>query len=300
MVTINLKSLRHGVSTMAASEEFRAGLEQVDFTPYLSVFPEHEDIDMSNVDLVLEYAMRKFDADPKMSDAWVAPRLHAALRISRRTASDRGIWRWLAMVHAPGYVRWRWGKNGKTPVLNRFDGEDKKQTFARLWWTAELCRNGPDYSPVVDAFKFQDFVNSCVCATDLGHHRPSVHAILRAVLTASESYPPGDAARAIPKAVNLAASTRLLDAIGPDEERPDIKARQIWRADADQYDARDYLEVLPPGPKDEPVEESSIAAVRELVNAILADPTFDVLINDVGARRNRVALQIEAGEDGSE
>jgi hypothetical protein len=282
-----LQSLRHGASALAASEGFRAGLEMADFSPYETLVVAPDNVDMSAVDSVLTYAMKNFDSNREMSDAWVAPRLHAALRISRRTAADGGIWRWMAMVHAPEFVRWRWGRNDKVPGLNRFDGDDKKQTFARLWWTAELCRDGSDYSPAERAFKYQDFVNSCVCATEFAHHRPAVQATLQAVLADDGRYPPGELARALPKALNIAAGTRLLDALGPELEERDVSARHTWRGELHLYDPRAYLDELPLGPDEEPVPPQSVASIRSLIDGILADPSFATLINQIKGRRSR-------------
>lgn len=286
-----LRSLRHGASALAASEGFRSGVEPADFAPYEAAVARPDDIDITEVRIVLDHARKKFADNPKESDAWVAPRLHAALRISRRTAADRGVWRWLAMVCAPDFVRWRWGDpdKGVIPGLERFDGDDKKQTFARLWWTAELCRNGRDYEPAVNAFKYQEFVNSCVGATVLSHHRPAVQALLQAVLAAPKGFPAGgDAVRALTPALNSAATTRLLDAIGPDVEWLDTTARERWRGAAADYDATAYFEQLPDGPDDQPVPEESVAAIRTLIEDLRQDSASRVI-----GRRTRRRVQAE-------
>lgn len=57
---------------------------------------------------LIDDAMYKFREDrPTGADAWLAPRLHAALRLSRREAADRRIWNYLALGVAPDYVVWR-------------------------------------------------------------------------------------------------------------------------------------------------------------------------------------------------
>jgi len=103
--------------------------------------------------------------DPSTSDGWLAPRLHYALRLTRAEASDPDVWAWLA-VRFHWYVEWRW-EGRKGIVENRWRGEIHKQAFARLWWGAELFRNGADYGPVVRAFIRQDLPNSYL-------HRPLV------------------------------------------------------------------------------------------------------------------------------
>lgn len=103
--------------------------------------------------------------DRSASDRWLAPRLHYALRLGRTEAADPDLWAWLG-VRFLEYVEWRW--SGRTDIPeNRFRGPIHKQAFARLWWGAELFRNGADYSPVEMAFVFQDLPNSYL-------HRPIV------------------------------------------------------------------------------------------------------------------------------
>ena len=64
------------------------------------------------------------------------------------------------------YVAWRCaGADGVAG--DRWWGPIHKQPFARLWWGAELFRDGADYSPVERAFRRQDLINSYL-------HRPLV------------------------------------------------------------------------------------------------------------------------------
>ena len=73
-----------------------------------------------------------------------------------------GIWRFLAggplQNTLPGVEAVPAGK-GCHPD-ERWNGGINKQTFARLWWGAELFRNGDDYGPVKHFFERQDFPNS--------------------------------------------------------------------------------------------------------------------------------------------
>jgi hypothetical protein len=124
---------------------------------------------------VLDDLMNTFDAlrrkeewaaDPTLSDRWLACRVHWALRLSRAEAADRGLWQWLALRYDE-YVTWRWGSDGRAVQPDRRWGPVHKQAVARLWWGAELFRNGPDYGPVERAFLKQDFINSYL-------HRPIV------------------------------------------------------------------------------------------------------------------------------
>ncbi|MGY1669424.1 DUF6339 family protein [Geodermatophilus sp. SYSU D00710] len=122
---------------------------------------------------VLDGLMRRFHelvdqrrwASAEESDRWLAPRLHAALRLTRSEAGDRGLWHWLALRYR-GYVTYRWtGAEGV--ARERWFGAINKQALARLWWGAELFRDGEDYSPVEFLFIRQDMPNSYL-------HRPLV------------------------------------------------------------------------------------------------------------------------------
>ncbi|MGW6278751.1 DUF6339 family protein [Kribbella sp. NPDC055071] len=109
---------------------------------------------------------RDWNRDRAVSDRWVAPRLHHALRLTRTQASDRGLWHWLALAICPAYAEWRWTGHGGV-AADRWYGPIHKQSLARLWWGAEIFRDGADYSPVERAFIRQDLPNSYL-------HRPMV------------------------------------------------------------------------------------------------------------------------------
>lgn len=104
--------------------------------------------------------------DRSKSDRWLAPRVHYSLRLLRSEASDRGVWQWVALRY-PWYVEWRWADQNNQVVDDRWWGPIHKQAFARLWWGAEIFRDGRDYRPVEQAFVFQDLPNSYL-------HRPLV------------------------------------------------------------------------------------------------------------------------------
>jgi len=104
--------------------------------------------------------------DRAASDRWLAPRTHYALRMFRGEAAERGVWQWVAMRY-PWYVEWRWSDRENAVANDRWWGPIHKQAFARLWWGAEIFRDGADYRPVERAFVFQDLPNSYL-------HRPVV------------------------------------------------------------------------------------------------------------------------------
>ena len=114
------------------------------------------------LDDLIATAMRLFFSDddddapaPTAVDQWLAPRLHWAMRITRRQASDRNLWFWLATEY-PEFVQARWGSEAEP---GRWHGPVNKQTFARLWWTAELYRAPGNYEPVGRALDRQRLVD---------------------------------------------------------------------------------------------------------------------------------------------
>ncbi|MBB6345245.1 hypothetical protein FHU36_001754 [Nonomuraea muscovyensis] len=212
---------------------------------------------------LIEEALKRFELNPPtQADAWLAPRLHAALRLTRAEAADPGLWAYLAMRVASDYVVWRHPgrnpKHGQVRSINkaRFVGPFDTQAFARLWWAAELFRDGPDYRPVVVACGNQDVLNT-VLGLRVILHRPVAQALLRLVSDGRAAT--GREVNALAQAVNAAGSTLVYEALAPDVGQ-DPDAYRDWIDEGHNgfvpYDA------LPDGPDDGQV---SHAAIHELV-----------------------------------
>lgn len=141
-------------------------------------------------------------ADRSASDRWLAPRVHYALRLHRIEAAERGLWQWVAMRYAD-YVDWRWADAKDSVAEDRWWGPVHKQAFARLWWGAEVFRDGSNYRPVQRAFVFQDLPNSYL-------HRPLIRCrslALAIVDRISESgVPSSDQVNALARVLNLATA----------------------------------------------------------------------------------------------
>jgi hypothetical protein len=105
------------------------------------------DVDLEPVRRLVRGVMQSFEQGSRDIDGYAASRLHQALRIPRRVARDRGVWHYLSVVVFPEFVRHRWprGSHGRW-FRDRFLGIHQQNTFARLWWAAELSRDGEDYS----------------------------------------------------------------------------------------------------------------------------------------------------------
>jgi len=264
------KTLSHN-STRLVTPGFRLGVEAPDFQDYEEDLDLPHLVDLEAVRLVLDEVMDRFSSmQGTEADVWLAPRLHHCLRLTRREAANRSLWRWLGVVFAPDYVRWRWGPAGepsedpnKAARLERFDGADYKHALGRLWWMAELFRNGPDYGPVAVALRNQDIPNY-LFRLDLAHHRPTVQAAVQ-VLEGKT----GREANALARALNAAASTLVVDAIGRDVPL-DPETSLAW-VHADDIVPDGLLKELPMGPKDPSVDPDAVDAMAELLEELFAE-----------------------------
>ncbi|WP_329011457.1 DUF6339 family protein [Streptomyces sp. NBC_01601] len=208
---------------------------------------------------LVEDAMHAFRDKRTEADAWLAPRLHASLRITRREATDRRLWTHLALAVALDYVAWRHVSQSTRKIsAERFRGALDRQCFSRLWWAAEMFRNGADYSPVVAACANQDLIHSAL-RRDLIDHRPTAQALVgvlgRGVATT------GREIEGLMTAINAAGATLVYDVLAPDETR-DPEALRQWVAEAESAPPVPRHS-LPTGPDEEPVPEESVIALTD-------------------------------------
>lgn len=93
------------------------------------------------------------EAQKNKMDGWLAPRLHATIRIPRRLAAESTFWTWLAVHYLHGYMAKRWSDSHGTPSkVWRYTGGWLRNGVSRLWWGAELTRNGASYENVPIVF----------------------------------------------------------------------------------------------------------------------------------------------------
>jgi hypothetical protein len=89
-------------------------------------------------------------------DAALAPTVHSAIPIDRRTARDERIWYYLASAKFDDFIRYRWRfdfENARAAAFEKFLGETKgndlyTNAIGRLWWLAELTHVDPTTAPV--------------------------------------------------------------------------------------------------------------------------------------------------------
>lgn len=226
-----LKLLPDRSAGLFLTEGFLAGQENVKSIQLNQVaesLPEERRFTWARIRDLVEDAMYEFDENRTGADAWLAPRLHATLRLTRVEAADPGLWNYLSLGVAPDYTHWRHTRPDSrraepAPIpADRFKGPHYKQVFARLWWAAELFRDGPDYRPVVTACGNQDMLNTAL-RLEVMDHRPTAQAVVR--LLADGVIRTGRETNALLAAVNSAASTLFLDALAPDVERDPATVR---------------------------------------------------------------------------
>lgn len=269
----------------ALDEPFRTGeTDSVNVVDHAVNLQLGRDVDVEPLVAMINEAVRRFRTNPEESDAWLAPRVHATIRLSRREAADRRIWNYLNVFVKPDYVRWRWIKNGDTdatPVpVDRFLGDDRKSSVGRLWWAAELTRNGSDYSTTASILKSSRFIDRWQIL-DVMHHRPAAIAVCRF----NESFNDGKGltnaqSERLSQAFNLRVTTLALDALAHNPE-DDMIAIQDWCGES--VDETKYVDQLPQGPDEEAIPEASIQAVFAMLET-LAD---EINLSEVRGRSRK-------------
>ena len=159
--------------------------------------------------------------DVSAIDRWFAPRLHFALRLSRRRASDPGVWTWLATGPLKRYMERRWPKSTKDTKNPwwHYTGRDLlRNGISRLWWGAEMTRSGPDYSLVENAFSA---VRTFQFVSELRYswHREAARSFTRAVTDTPAS---DDDIKGLSKLLNVYLKTRALERWDASEEGDEV------------------------------------------------------------------------------
>lgn len=248
-----------GGSLPASCEGVRLSLADA----FSSVFVDGEMLAALQGHAVTLATDRVSDVGKAAMDQWLAPRLHAALRIPRRLAADRGFWAWLAIDHFAPYVHLRFRQPGADATATwRFTGDLLRNGVSRLWWGAEMVRNGSSYQYVPRVFRR---VRAAQFALELrySHYRPAAIAFTRLV----EPLPPSDQdafdddrMKATSKRINARLATRSLEAIagfhGADDDPP--ASWYLERPTIDDLTSQD----LPSGPEVEAVPEEVLRSLE--------------------------------------
>jgi uncharacterized protein DUF6339 len=198
--------------------------------------------------------------NPDLSDRWLAPRVHYALRLTRAQAADRWVWLWLAL-RFHGYIEWRWG--GTQPVNElRWSGGINKQAIARLWWGAEIFRNGSDYRPVERAFVRQDLTNSVLHRPVVGCRPLALAMVFSADNSDDSQLMSGDEINQLAGVLNLATAGSPPEAT-TGYPLDDAASYAEWIRQAPAIDGWD---LLPGGPPVRDVTAEQISAGQEITS----------------------------------
>lgn len=152
--------------------------------------------------------------DASAIDTRAALAIHRSLPITRRTASDVGLWRWLAVVHRPDFVRHRWELRVWTSMRDRFwkaGTRHDSNAIGRLWWIAELSRRGDDYGATLAILRNASLTTP-VFVRRLCEHAPFVHACARVLADQ-----PGFVIERVLARFNMLASTIPVEGRGEEQ-----------------------------------------------------------------------------------
>ncbi len=233
-------------------------------------------VDVEPLVRVVQTAMRIFPHGDEASDGWLAPRVHAALRLFRSEAADQGIWDYLSVLVLRDYIIWRMAdKDGLVNDIDRIIGPFRHQAVARLWWAAELSRNGADYGPTEAAFSSQDAVNY-LTNVNAFHNRPAALAYIRFISHTSATTPIKQMAIETGQTLNHVLTTLVLDSFAPDSGS-DMNAIERWIAAAP--DATLLDSALPQGPDEPPVPEEKIYAVEQLLGRLMEEHRWHAVVD---------------------
>lgn len=212
------------------------------------------------------------DAAKNALDAWIAPRLHYALRVPRRLASLTEFWSWIALEHARPVVVARFGDADRKVARWRFTGTALRNAISRLWWAAEMGRNGPDYSSVPHIF---GRTRTAQFALELAYSQYRPAAIAFATVAEGQDGKqrlPDAEVKRLSTVVNALLSLRVLEAC--DEGSDDAtELDEDWWTGTPDLD-RITASGLPPGPSDGYASPAATTALAKWFRALAS--TSDV------------------------
>lgn len=256
-----LKLLQPEGRRLLTSEAYREGLPPTaDLAGYIEDHSRQVDLWALQEVLTHVRSMAEFQNNPSSSDGWLAPRIHASLRLYRREAANLRVWLYLTatLPEVREYILWRWPKLPS----ERLTGTEDRHALARLWWVAELARNGRDYLPVTKAFTPQD-VALRINDTNAYHNRAATLAFIEYVSTFNGGQPAGsEITQKLARVFNHGLTTNALDSVAPDPG-PDHDQVATW---VDIVPDETLMwKALPEGPNDFEVTQQEIRAVQELI-----------------------------------
>jgi hypothetical protein len=156
---------------------------------------------------------------PTKTDGDVAVQVRKNLDLTKREASDMRIWYYLNCRFVK-YLCWRWNikKQKELPqsVRNRFFGNVRRNTFARLWWGAELTRLlGDEYTRLL--FSDQDVSVQLFERPGFSRADHVLKAYLDTIFRDGAKLVSEKENRELAKKIRIAGSTIVLDSLSYEE-----------------------------------------------------------------------------------
>lgn len=139
------------------------------------------DIPLDGFCAVVNTYTRRLDRRKADIDGELAVALHKALRLDRREASDAGVWRYLAIVVAPGLIRRRWSSEEQTfrQRFWRHGTRPDSNYYSRMWWIAELTSGADgDYGRTLKVLRAQALATA-IFVRSFCHYFPAVKACVK-------------------------------------------------------------------------------------------------------------------------
>lgn len=159
------------------SEEFLSGDAELtvdDLGPYLN--HTGVEVDLTPLDAKADQIREEFEQGDAKIDRELAPTVHRTMDLTRREAAIAGIWHYLTVLEYPGLVRHRWGHVSNVREKFLEGGEDiYSNAIHRLWWIAEITRDGDDYSRTRAIFEMQELAND-ISDRWFARHQPITYA----------------------------------------------------------------------------------------------------------------------------
>lgn len=159
--------------------EGETALDSDEVSEYVEPMPGQLTADLERIDSAIETVVTEYPEYDTSMDGALAEDIHCGLNVTRRTASDPGLWHWLAVVRYPDFVRHRWEYRSEEAMREKFLGAGSdlySNAIHRLWWIAELTSDQDDYTLTETVFANQTMVNK-VFDRWFARYQPAVVAV---------------------------------------------------------------------------------------------------------------------------
>jgi Family of unknown function (DUF6339) len=167
-------------------------------------------VELDELGAAIDWLLRNTERYDARIDQLAAPLVHGALPLSRREAGQPGVWRFLALVAFPELIRHRWEARTWSTTRTRYWSPGTRpdsNAFARLWWIAELTRDGQSYA-LTDEVLARQPLTTPIFVRKFSSYRPAVAAFVQVMRNST----PAEIER-VAKELNGRLSTLVLESL---------------------------------------------------------------------------------------